>query len=245
MLRQAWQAHRDLLDGLSVLDPGRNWPALKSALKAYVHALGGNFESFQVIALGTHGIRITGLAGAADDHLIVDVAPEIRSLAVAHGLLIGQFDEWRDYLAKAQDDPPPPAVLAANAVLRSTGDHPEVIALDIAEPAKEIAEATEPDNLLPEGDARDQAARAMGREAINSTANIISGLVKPIGRYIGDAGNAMRSGSIEEFKAAGKWATRIIGLLSMTEVSVLVGLLPQQFSWLPHAISLIRSVFGL
>lgn len=55
----------------------------------------------------------------------------------------------------------------------------------------------------------------------------------------------MGSGSIKAFEAAGTWATKAIGLLTMSEVGALVGLLPQQFSWLPHAINLIRTTFGV
>jgi len=245
VLREAWQAHRDLLDDLLTLDPGRNWPVLKTVLTAYDRALGKSFEEFRAIALGTHGLRVNGLAGVADQTLMDDMAQEVRSLALSHGLFIGQFNEWRDYLSEARGDPAPDAAAAASGFLREMQNHSEVIAPDVAAPALEIAEAVEAVDSALESESAAPADLAMRRESLLSAGNILSGLVAPLRRFIGEAGASARQGSIKEFETAGKWATKAFVVLTTDAVSVLVGLQPEMFGWLPHAIQLLRTVFGV
>ncbi len=212
VLRQAWQAHRAHLDALMALDPGRNWPALQSALAAYDQAMGTAYDSFRVIELGFHGLRIISLAERSDEFLMADGAAELQSFAMAHGLHINQFDEWTDYLAKGRGKPPPGAVRAAESFLRQTVDHPEIIAEDITPAAMMIAEAVAPENQL----AADETESTVKAEAINSTGNILAGAAAG---YLKDLAGGARSGSIKGVEAGTKLGTQALVLLGLKEVA--------------------------
>jgi len=238
VLRQAWQAHRAHLDALMALDPGRNWPALQIALAAYDQAMGTAYDSFRVIELGVHGLRIISLAAPSDEFLMADGAAELQSFAMAHGLHINQFDKWRDYVAKGSGKPPPGAVRAAESFLRQTPDHPEIIAEDITPAAMMIAEAVAPTNQ-PIANETESTVEA---EAINSTGNILAGAAAA---YLKDLAGGARSGSIKGVEAGTKLGTQALILLGLKEVSELAGFLPEQFGWIKPAIAAIRAKLGL
>lgn len=244
-LREAWEAHQDQLAALEHLDPGRNWPALKTALAAYRGAMGAGYDDLKVVGLGMHGLRVTGLANAADEILMADLAEEVKSLSVGYGLFIRQFGAWRRYLEEASDDAPAAAVEAAAGLLRAAANHLEIIAPDISEAAIEIAEAIEPEYQLAKPGATPDSSTAMRRETVRSIGNILSGMVAAIGGFIGDASASMRKGAIKEFETAGKYAVRAMAFLTLGGVMSLTVLLPAHFGWLTHAVNAIKAAFGL
>jgi hypothetical protein len=244
-LGQAWRAHRTLLDALEALDPGRNWPALKNALAAYGAAMGTGFDDFRVIELGVHGLRIIALANKADKFLMDDIAGEVKTLAMAHGLFIGQFDAWHDYMANAQGKPPAEAVQAAAGLLRVTPEHNEVIGEDVTMAALMIVEAATPESPLSGDVDAAPVTSAMDNETVRSVRNLLAGLVAPIASFIGATGGAAHAGTIEGIKSGTKWAAHALTILGLTEVGQLVGLLPAQFGWITAAMTAIKAKFGL
>ena len=195
--RDAWAAHDEQLAGLEILDPGRTSPAFGRALKCYCDALGENFDSLNIIALGVHGARLDAFAARADDLFLEDAASEFVALAAAHGLFIGQFPEWLAYVDDTSGDPTAAMVEAAANVVGSIKDAPELIGEDVENAATLIAEAAAPPL------AADLAARPpviVQRELLRSVGYIASALFQPLVAYAREIGSALKEESLEGAK---------------------------------------------
>ena len=206
------------LVALEAIEPGKNSPALGAALERYRGALGNSYEDMNVIALGVHGTRMTAFSARADAILMEDAAAEIVSLAASHGLFINQFKTWQDYLDDAAGEPELKMIEAGIEISRATEELPELIADDVVEAAKDLADAAEPPLIA---NSIDRPPTVVQTELLRSVGNILSGILTPLVTFARDIGSGARKGMVSGSEEFAKMATKVFGWSAMAYIIAL------------------------
>ncbi len=233
LAREGWEALRDYLDDLADLRPRivNQTPMLARALTRFETALGQSYENARPIAMGTHGQHVIAQAGVAGETMDTDDATALRSFAVAIGIFLERFPEWRDYRDAAPLPPVDPAKAAEalaqfDSVANEAAKHPDEIAPEIAQSLKDQVSAVRD---MPD----DPVAR---RGILDSTQNFLSEAARVSIRWVKtETKDVVKLVWSELKKTATKglvvaildiWATKATGL------KFLAATFPEQFGWL-------------
>ena len=112
--RAGWVALRELqMDAIGTLCKD-NLPSLRRAIHAFGRALGEDYGTMNVIALGTHGRRIIEMSKTVDEALLEDAAGDLVAFAAAIHLHLQRFPEWIAYLRDTEEAAPegPPVAVS-------------------------------------------------------------------------------------------------------------------------------------
>jgi Leucine-rich repeat (LRR) protein len=112
--RAGWVALRELqIDAIDTLCKD-NLPSLRRAIHAFGRALGEDYGTMNVIALGTHGRRIIEMSKTVDEALLEDAAGDLVAFAAAIHLHLQRFPEWIAYLRDTEEAAPegPPVAVS-------------------------------------------------------------------------------------------------------------------------------------
>lgn len=230
-LAAAWQALRDGVADLRLSHAGGNWPRLERALGRYAESLGEDFEALNVIAIGVHGEKIIGMAGAADEFLMADAAEELSAIARAHGPFIAQFEEWQAYLNDAQPEPTDAELALARDVARALAAERSLVAGDVAEPLETLADDAEP---MAEPDKADK------RELINGVRNTLAAIFTYVGGKLKQADEGLNEG----IKAAVKVAAVAGTTYLFAKLTALGSVSGGEFGWLSPWLAKLASLAG-
>lgn len=226
-LRDAYEAHRAILNALTRSDPGRNWPDLKLALADYADALGASFDVMNVIATGVHGERLGQFVLRADIELMEGAAADLTSLFTAHAVFIRQFPRWRRYLDRNRPPPDPEVVQAAVETAGSLKDFPGLFGDDVVEAAERQA--------MPIRDivanSEDRLPPIVESSLVDSILNVTFGASAPTAEFLKDATSEGREAALD--------LTYVATFLGLASVSNLVLKLPMELTFVPALLALI------
>ena len=198
--------------------------------------LGDDFPDRNVIGVGLTNRRLDRLMGRASEELMDDHADELQAFAAAGDLFVNQFDEWRDYLKDAADDPSPvnpSLVIEAGRVLEGAT---EILAQDVTEPLRVNGDlaADEPESLT----LKDHT-RGIGN-IITEFLNIMWGVAK-------SAGGRVVKGSLDGLEEGTKKfvirAVGSLGLLSTPAITEFVLTNQVTFGWVPRVLEIVQKAF--
>ena len=223
-------------------------PNLARALTRFEAALGAKFDSLNPIALGTHGQRVTRLAGAAGETMSDADAADLREFAAAVTLFLERFPEWRAYREAAQARP-----LDAAAVQRTLPAIGEIedelldrvgIDPDIPRVLRDLRRSAE--------DAPED--KVAGRGLVDSAGNLLSGLahvlwqgIKATGRGAGwfikevakKGAEKVAEKLVDYVSSPAFWAAVDIFVNKARVLKAIASAYPEQFDWLMRLLQLL------